>query len=107
MNTGKLRNRITILRPPSPDDVDEVGQPIDVWQPVAETWAAIEPLRGRELFSAQQVNAEVTTRIRVRYRKGIDRTMIARCGDIEFEFLYIIHVDYAKKELHIMAKERQ
>ena len=105
---SKLRHRISIYRPPEPEiDVDEVGQPLDEWVPVAETWADIIPLQGRELATAQQVNAEVTTRIVIRYRTGIDRTMKAIYGSQEFEFLYIIHKDYAKKELHVMCKERQ
>ncbi|MFS0820761.1 phage head closure protein [Bacillus sp. 1P02SD] len=105
---SRLNKRITVLRAPDPEiDVDEAGQPLDDFIPVAKVWASIEPLRGRELFAAQQENVEVTTRIRIRYRKGIDRTMIARFEDSEFEFLYVIHVNFEKKELQIMAKERQ
>jgi SPP1 family predicted phage head-tail adaptor len=105
---SKLRHRISLYRPPDPEvDVDEAGQPLDEWIPITKTWAAIIPLQGRELATAQQVNAEVTTRIEIRYRSGIDRTMKAVYGNSEFEFLYVIHKDYAKKELHIMAKERQ
>ena len=106
--TSKLKHRIKILRPPDPEiDTDEAGQPLADWQPVADVWASIEPLSGRQLESARQVHAEVTTRIRIRYRKGIDRTMIARYGDSEFEFLFLIHKDFAKKEIQIMCKERQ
>ncbi|MBS4191747.1 phage head closure protein [Bacillus sp. FJAT-49705] len=105
---SKLNKRISILRPPDPEkDVDEAGQPLDEWIPVAETWASIEPLRGRELFAAMQVNAEVTTKITVRYRKGLDRMMKALHNEIEFEFLYVINPKYANKELQIMCKERQ
>ncbi|MEK5038911.1 phage head closure protein [Sporosarcina sp. FSL K6-3457] len=107
MNIGKLRNRISIIRPPTPEDVDEAGQPLDDWQPVATVWAAIEPLYGRELFAAMQVNAEVTTRIRIRYREGIDRTMAARIKGSEFEFLYVIEPEFAEKELQIMCRGRQ
>ncbi|KAB2337752.1 phage head closure protein [Cytobacillus depressus] len=106
-NSGRFRHRISILKAPGPDDVDEVGQPLDDWIPIAETWAAIEPLRGRELFTAQQVNAEVTARITIRYRTGIDRTMKAIYNDNEFEFLYVINTNYANEELQIMCKERQ
>ncbi|TGE33172.1 phage head closure protein [Desulfosporosinus sp. Sb-LF] len=31
-------------------------------------WASIEPLSGREYYAAQQVNAEITHRIKIRYR---------------------------------------
>ncbi|MCM3242691.1 phage head closure protein [Cytobacillus oceanisediminis] len=106
--TSKLNHRISIMRPPDPElDVDEAGQPLEAWVPVAETWAAIRTLRGRELSAAQQINAEITTEITIRYRTGIDRTMKAMYMEDEFEFLYVIHKDYAKKELQIFAKVHQ
>lgn len=108
MNTGKLRNRITIFRPPDPEkDVDEIGQPLDEPVEVAKVWAAIIPLRGKALESARQIHGKVTTRIEIRYRDDIDRTMFAVLGKTKFDFLYIIHVNYAKKELHILSEELQ
>lgn len=108
---NRLNKRITILRPIGPDDpppqTDKYGQPLDDWIPVATLWAAIEPLRGREFFAAQAEHAEVTTRIRIRYREGIDRTMIVSYGGTEFEVLYIIHPEFSKRELQLMCKERQ
>lgn len=104
---NRLRHRVTILRPPGPEDVDEYGQPLDEFVPVATVWAGIEPLRGREYFSAMSEHAEVTTRIRIRYREGIDRTMIVRHGGTEFEILHIIRPEFGKKELQLMCKERQ
>lgn len=105
---SRLRHRITIYRPPDPEvDVDEAGQPLDEWVRVTETWAEIKPLSGRELFAAQQANAEVTARITLRYRIDIDRTMKVVFGKEEFEILYTIHKDYSKKELQLMCKERQ
>lgn len=107
-NSGAFRHRISILRPPDPEiDVDEAGQPLDEWVPVVETWASVEPLRGRELFSAQQVNAEVTAKLTIRYQTGIDRTMKAIYKGTEFEFLYVINTNYENRELLIMCKERQ
>lgn len=108
MNPGILKHRIKVYRPPNPEtDLDDAGQPLD--EPIhhADVWAAIYPLRGRDLESARQVHGEVTTRIIVRYRKDIDNKMFAEYEGIRFEFLYIIHKDFAKKELHIMAKEVQ
>lgn len=105
---SKLKHRLTIMRPPDPEiDVDEVGQPLEEWIPVMEIWGAIKTLRGRELTAAQQINAEITTELVIRYRTGIDRTMKAVHGNEEFEFLYVIHKDYAKKELLIMCKVKQ
>ncbi|MEK8132913.1 phage head closure protein [Paenibacillus filicis] len=104
---NRLDKRVSILRPPGPDDTDPAGQPLDDPVEVCTVWGGIEPLRGREFFSAQQVNAEVTTRIRLRYRDGIDRTMLVRFKGVVFEILYVINPNYENKELQLMCKERQ
>jgi SPP1 family predicted phage head-tail adaptor len=102
---SKLKHRIALLQLSS--DVDEAGQPLETWHTLAHTWAFIQPLRGRELFAAQQSHSEVTTRITIRYRDDVDSSMIARYQGTDFEILYIIHTDYAKKELQMMCRERQ
>ncbi|QMV44465.1 phage head closure protein [Cohnella cholangitidis] len=102
---NRLDKRVTVYRPAGP--TDEYGEPLNDPIEVCNIWAAIEPLQGREYFAAMQVNADVTTRIRIRYREGIDRTMIVKYGDHEFEILYVIHPQFAKKELQLMSKERQ
>jgi len=108
---NRLNKRVTIQRLEKAPD--EYGQPIDIWVDVATVWAAIEPLRGREYFAAMSEHAEVTTRIRIRYREDIDRTMIVRYkepGDPEFrefEILHIIHPEFLRRELQLMCKERQ
>jgi len=104
---NRLRHRVTILRPPGPDDKDEYGEPLNGYVPVATVWAAIEPLRGREYFAAMTENAEVTTRIRIRFRDDVDRTMRVQYGDTAFEILHIIRPEFGKKELQLMCKERQ
>jgi len=104
---NRLDKRITILRLPSPEDQDDSGQVIEGWISVGTFWAAIEPLRGNDRFAAQSVNPEVTTRIRIRYRDGIDRTMIARHKGREFEIMYTINPTFGNKELQLMSKERQ
>lgn len=106
-NSGRFNKRVTALRPPRPNEVDEAGQPVNDWQATTTIWAAIEPLRGRELFAAQAVNAEVTTRIRVRWREDVDRKMEIAYKDLKFEILYVIHPEFGRKELHLMCKERQ
>ncbi|MBO9598635.1 MAG: phage head closure protein [Cohnella sp.] len=103
--TGRLKKRITITR--QTEETDKYGQPLDEWLHVATVWAAVEPLRGNEFFAAFAEQAEVTTRIRIRYREGIDRTMAVKYGDIEFEILHIIHPEMNWVELQLMCKERQ
>lgn len=103
----RLNKRVTVLRPPGLEEVDEYNQPVVVWPVVGSMWAGIEPLQGREFFAAKAENAEVTTRIRIRYRNDIDRTMKVSYKGITFEILYIIHPKFGKRELQLMCKERQ
>lgn len=102
---NRLNKRMTLQRL---DKVpDEYGQPIDTWVDVATVWAAVEPLRGREYIATMSEHAEVTTRIRIRYRDDIDRTMRVKYGETEFEILHIIHPEFNRRELQLMCKERQ
>src|SRR5690625_4010750 len=106
MNTGIVKHRITVYRLPNTEDVDEVGQPLD--EPVhhADLWAGIFTLRGRQIESARQYHPKVPTKIVIRYRKDINDEMFALYDDKKFEFLYVLHENYAKKELHIYTREQ-
>lgn len=106
MNPGILKHRIKVYRQPDPElDLDEIGQPLK--EPIFHTslWAAIFPLRGKQIESARQYHEDVTIRIVIRYRDDLDATMFAMYENTKFDFLYLLHVDYAKKEIHIFAKE--
>jgi SPP1 family predicted phage head-tail adaptor len=74
---------------------------------VTELWAAVEPLQGKEYFAAFAEQADITTRIRIRYRSGIDRTMWAVHNGIRYDIKYIIHPKLARKELQLMCKDQQ
>jgi SPP1 family predicted phage head-tail adaptor len=103
--TARLNKRVVIQA--LSDDSDASGQSLEAWTDVVAVWAAIEPLRGQEYFAAMRDNADVTTRIRIRFRPGVDRTMRVVYGDIVFEILHIINPEYANVELQLMSKERQ
>lgn len=102
---SRLKQRVTILRQGIARD--QIGEPLDEWAPIATVWAAVEPLQGREFWGAQQYHAEITTRIRIRYREGIDKTMRVQCGSRLYEVLYVIQPELAKRELQLMCKEVQ
>lgn len=70
ISAGKMNKRVSIENSVvgSPA-VNDFGEPISTWQKFAEVWAAIEPLTGREYWAQQQVQSEITVRIRIRYRK--------------------------------------
>lgn len=64
MRAGKLPHFVTIERPVTTND--DFGQAVESWETLAEVWASVEGLSGRELLQAQQVQSEASKRVRVR-----------------------------------------
>jgi SPP1 family predicted phage head-tail adaptor len=104
---NRLNKRVSVQQLQPTGETNEYGQAVLAPVDLMTIWAAIEPLRGQEFFAAMRENAEVTTRIRIRYREGIDRTMTVKYKSTEFEILHIIHPNFDKTELQLMCKERQ
>lgn len=69
MQSRDLRKRVTLQSRTVTRDA--MGGDVVTWNNQGDVWAAIEPLVGRELFAAQQVRPELTTRIRIRYRSDV------------------------------------
>jgi len=70
MKVGRLRHRITLQH--RADIETPEGEVVPSWADTADVWGSIEPMSGREYFAAQQVNSEVTARILIRWRAGIE-----------------------------------
>lgn len=103
MNAGELRHQVTIQQ--KAITADAFGGPVESWTDVVTVWARVEPLQGRELATAQSVNAEITTRITMRYRPWV-----IPANRIVFEGKYynlqsVIDPDLKHRELIIMASE--
>lgn len=104
MRAGDLHHRVTIQQPV--ESQNSYGEPIATWQDVATVWAAIEPLQGRERFDAQQVVAQVDTRIRIRYRPGITPKMRVLFGTRVFDIQAVVEPETRRRELQLLCRER-
>lgn len=69
MRAGRLRHRVKLQR--NEAEQNTMGEPVPVWVVYATVDAEVDPLKGNEFFGAQQINAELTTRVRVRWRPDI------------------------------------
>jgi SPP1 family predicted phage head-tail adaptor len=103
MNAGRMRHRITIQQ--RANTPDTFGQPIESWADVATVWASVEPLQGREFFAADQVNAEVTTRIRMRWRSGITAAMRVSFDSRLYDIQSVIVSREIHDEMQLMCTE--
>lgn len=63
--SGELRERVSFEEPIVIGRTSSGGEEIQ-WTPRGTFWAKVEELQGRELHSAQQIDAEITTRFTIR-----------------------------------------
>lgn len=106
IEAGKLDKRVTLQQREavSPDRTSS-GAPDKAWADVAEVWASIEPLRGRELFAADAVQSKVSVRIRIRYRAGVTAAMRVVRGSTVYNIEAVINPRAANVELELMCSE--
>jgi SPP1 family predicted phage head-tail adaptor len=103
---GKLRHRITLqeLSAASPD-VTGSGMPDESWTDLATVNASVEPLSGRELFAAQEHHSEVTTRITIRYRAGINAKQRVSFRGKTYNIRYVLDPEERHRELQLLSAE--
>jgi len=70
MRAARLNKRV-LIQVQLDTTKNQYGEKIEEWQDLMTVWAGIEPLSGKEFFAAQERNAELTTRIVIRYRSGL------------------------------------
>lgn len=103
MNAGKLRHRVTIQELVRTDD--GYGGITETWQDVATVWAAVEPLRGNERYRAQQVQAELTHKVAMRYRVGVKPQMRLLYAGRVLEIEAVIDVEERHRWLELLCSE--
>jgi SPP1 family predicted phage head-tail adaptor len=83
MRAGKLRHKIDIEEQVTTQD--DYGQATTTWSAILEDISAeILPLRGKEFFSGEKFNGEITHKIRIRYRSGINSKHRVKFGSRYF-----------------------
>jgi SPP1 family predicted phage head-tail adaptor len=103
MKIGKLRHRIKIQKYTA--GRDSFGGEEPVWTDVAEVWARVSPVSGKEFFASAQVNAEVTTKITMRYIKGITPKMRVVFDSRSFDIVSVLDFEERGIELNLMCRE--
>ena len=106
IKAGKLRHRITIQAKGMTQD-PVTGEMVEGWSDLVSVWASVEPLSTREFIAASAGQSEITARIVVRYRDGLDSTMraIHRGKVYEFAGPPLADKDSGLEYLTIPAKE--
>lgn len=103
MNIGKLRHRITIQK--QVNETNDYGAVVTKWRTLATVWADVRPISGREYFSAQQVQSEITTQIWLRHLDGVLPTMRVKFGSRTLEIVSVLNTQERNISLQLMCKE--
>ncbi|SHF16394.1 phage head closure protein [Caloramator proteoclasticus] len=103
MKINDLRHRITLQKLEMVQD--SYGQATENWVDVVTVWAAVNPISGREFFQAETINSEVTHKILIRYRKGVEPSMRVKFKDRIFTILSVINFQEKNEALQLMCKE--
>jgi SPP1 family predicted phage head-tail adaptor len=103
MEAGRLDKRVTIQSQASTRN--SIGEPVQTWSDVATIWASVEPVQGREFWAQQQVQSEVTTRVRIRYREGVTASMRVLYGSRVYDIRSVIDPKERHEEMQLMCSE--
>jgi SPP1 family predicted phage head-tail adaptor len=105
ISIGRFRFRVNILDLSNAQDASGGIDPRLVTL-FLQTWAAVDTLNGRELYSAQQQNSEVTHKVSIRYAPGIlSRQVVGNAGRY-YTIQYISDPDGRGKLLELFCSER-
>lgn len=74
LEAGTLRHRVKFQRPVYTQNTT-TGAMEASWTDVADVWAAIEPLSGREFISAQSEQSKIVARFVIRSRSDLSADM--------------------------------
>lgn len=107
MQAGRLDRRVVLKE--KVITKDSYGQEVITWSTITTVWGEVQPLTGREFMEGRQVEAEVSTRIRIRYLTGIepeDRAEVTIDGStVIYDILAVLPVGMDRREIQLMCRE--
>jgi SPP1 family predicted phage head-tail adaptor len=103
INPGEYRHIILFQKKTKIQN--EFREVIDDWVDVLKTRAGIYPISGKEFFSAETVNSEVSHKVNMRYMPGITPEMRIKFGDRQFRVISVINFQEKNIELQLQCKE--
>lgn len=103
MNAGELRHRIEIQS--NTPALNEYRESAPCWTTETRVWASIKPVTGRESFVAQQINADATHQIKIRFYATLDVRNRFKFGKRIFDINSIINTNEQNYEQICVCKE--
>jgi len=105
IESGKLRHRIDILNAVTGQD-SMGGQNAGAGSSFATVWASVEALSARELFAAQQLTAQVSHKVTIRWLAGVQAKMTVSFDNRALQIVGVQNPDGRHKVLVLLCLER-
>ncbi|HDZ39249.1 MAG TPA: head-tail adaptor protein [Marinobacter sp.] len=103
MQAGQLRHRVEVQ---ASSEANSRGNTTKTWTTEVTIWAGIEPLSGRELIEAQEVVADATHRVKIRYLADVTPKKRFLFGTRELYIESVQNIDERNRELVLTCVER-
>jgi len=103
MRAGALRHRVTFQE--KSVTRNDFNEEVVTWSEVATVWGSVEDLAGREFLEARRAGAQVTTRIRIRYRSDLAPEMRATWDGHTYDIEAVMESTGRKRELEVLVTE--
>ena len=105
MRSGNLRHEVTLQQVTYTQD--SMGGIVETWADTATVRALIEPLRGREYYDAQQINAELNTKILIRYYPGVvpHWRVVWPQGNVTYDILDVLDIAGRARSMQLLCKQ--
>jgi SPP1 family predicted phage head-tail adaptor len=106
LSIGERRHRVVFQSATIAQDA--LGEPVKTWANLCTSWSMVQPMKGAERLKANQVQADLTTRIVTRARSELsalapdDR---ATWSGHTYDIKAVIHRDHRRHELEILCEE--
>ena len=101
---GDLRSRLSLQAPVRISDGG--GGAATSWTLVANLWAAVRPIHGKEKALADRISGSLTHEIHIRWRAGVAPSMRFVMGARVFEILVVMDNGERRQWLRCLCEER-
>lgn len=102
---GRLRRRVVLSTRVQTQNL--YGEPVESWATLATVWAAVEPVRGRDFWTAKQQMETATAKILVRYRSDLTSVHRASADGVTWDILSVVRPESRTEYLELHCKEAQ
>ena len=101
----KMRHRIT-LQAPTNISLNSISEQTPIYENVAEVWAEVLPLRGREYQESQKLQAETQYRVLIRYRDDVQANWRVIWRGNQLQITDVLDTNGLREQLELMCFEK-